>query len=47
MVSTTKKILIKDNLNKKRLTEDIKCIFCDELETIDNFFIHRSIALCL
>jgi zinc-binding in reverse transcriptase len=41
------KILIKDNLIKRRWHGDTKYIFCGEFETVTHLFIKCSIASCL
>jgi zinc-binding in reverse transcriptase len=41
------KILTKDNLLKRKWQKDSKCIFWDNLESVNHLFLHCSVAHCL
>ena len=38
------KILTRDNLNKRRVVENLKCLYCDEEESICHLFFECVVA---
>ena len=38
------KILTRDNLNKRRVVENLKCLYCDEEESVFHMFFECVVA---